>query len=43
MTAGIESPSKGLAPVTISQRVTASEKMSVRASSDWPLICSGDM
>ncbi len=35
--------SKGVRLVSISYSTTPSEKMSERASSGWPVTCSGDM
>ncbi len=33
----------GLRPVSISYSTTPKEKMSLRASTGWPRVCSGDM
>ncbi len=41
--AGELEPLKGRSPIAISYSSTPSEKMSVRWSTIWPSICSGDM
>ena len=43
MSAGCDSPRKGRPPVAISYMTMPSEKMSLRPSSAFASICSGDM